>query len=151
MTSTNPDQMQPLGTLPDLDFSTDTPVYMDRPVHRDYDHVIIPSARLDRYGRNCLRALLDMADNEIARMRLRDLDLAEHDIDPGWLRDGLHGLGFGWHDYHGQAGDLDYLSGIDWAEVGRRLDRERAATYSNVRRLYALLTADETPATETPS
>lgn len=139
MTSPNPDQMQPLGTLPDLDFSTDTPVYMDRPVHRDYDHVIIPSARLDRYGRNCLRALLDQADNEIARYRLRTLD---YDIDIDLCREDIADLLC--------LPKLPDMESVDWVDVGRRL--ASAGPYlGELRRLHALLMADETPAPESAS
>jgi hypothetical protein len=141
---TDPDRMQPLGPLPDLDFNSDgSTCYVDRETHRDYDMMIMPSARLDRYGRNALRALLDECDNEVAAMRLRDLDLAEHKIDPDRLYDGLDLLGFGRPD---DRNDRGWLADIDWVKLGRRLERDRPVIYISVQRLHDLLMADGTPA-----
>jgi hypothetical protein len=83
--------------------------------------------------------------NDLARLRLRNLDLGVAGIDVGYLRDGLAALGFG---YHGEPDDLRYLAGIDWQTVGRQLEGQRPGTYSSVRKLHALLTADAIPIPE---
>jgi hypothetical protein len=72
----DPDRMVPLGTLPDLDFSTPTPRRVDREAHRDHDTMLFPRVRLDLAGIRAARELLDDAEREIVRYRLRTMDLS---------------------------------------------------------------------------
>jgi hypothetical protein len=142
-----PDQMVPLGTLPGVDFSTGTPVCVDREAHRDYDTVIFPAVQLDLPGITAARKLLDDAERDILAYRFRlfdaDDDWTGWDIDihacRQWLGSFPLGTGF----------DPDDLAGNDWLEVSRRLDQlNRFPGYGELRALLALLRSDKTPAAE---
>jgi len=139
MTSTNPDRIQQLmPLLPHLDFSADTPRRCELAAYRDYDTVMIPRVQLDLAGIKALRKVLDQAANGIAAYRLRTLDLDATGIDITEARKSLRRL-LG-------VGDPNDLGSIDWVEVGRRLEY---CDYGELRKLHALLTADETPAEAT--
>lgn len=140
MTTRNPDQMVPLGTLSDPDFG-------DVEVHRDYDTIVLPRVQLDLAGIKSLRGLLDKAVNGIAAYRLRELDFAALGID---LDDARADLSF----YPGLADESEpgNLELADWNEVGRRMEAMRPyGGNAELRKLHALLTADEVPATEAAS
>jgi hypothetical protein len=142
----NPDRMRPLGTLPDLDFSTETPSRNDVEAFRDYSHVLIPSARLDLAGIRAARELLDDAEREILAYRFR---LFEDDADwTGWDIDIPRCKV--WLASFGDAYDCDDLTKVDWLKLSRHLEAMRPwGGYGELRDLVALLMSDKTPAEAT--
>lgn len=143
MTTTDPDRMALLGTLPDPDFG-------DMEVRRDYDTVLLPGVQLGLAGIREARKLLDDAEREILRYRFRAFDAEDdwtgRDIDIARCRHLLESLGPG--TGFDELGPYD-LGAIDWLEVSRRLERLNG-TYGYVelrelRDLHALLAGDEIP------
>lgn len=121
---------------------------VDLPVFRVYD-----TLDLCRVTILCPKGVTELerriADyrNAVARYRLRELDFDGYRIDLSDARDELA-------DIPGLADEDDPrdLELVDWVEVGRRLERMRAiGGYAELRKLHALLTGDEIPATEATS
>lgn len=148
---TVPDRMAPLGVLPEIDFSTGTPVYVDREAHRDYDTVILPAVQLDLKGITAARKLLDDAERDILAYRFRlfdaDDDWTGWDIDIHACRQWLASLNTEF--------DTDDLKNVDWTAVACQiasLDRLRrgnyAEHYTELRALLALLRSGALPTTE---
>jgi hypothetical protein len=144
---TIPDRMVKLGVLPEIDFSTGTPVYVDREAHRDYDTVILPGAQLDLKGIAAARKLLDDAERDILAYRFRLFD--EDDDWTGWDID-IHACRQWLGSFPLSAGfDADELAANDWLEVSRRLDRlNGTGGYGELRALVALLRSGKTPEAE---
>jgi hypothetical protein len=127
--SRNPDANVTLGgELPDFEGEP-------RTLLRDFDCLVIPAMTLSPAGVAGFERLIGVYRNEVARYRLRTLDFAAIDIDLDECREDLAFLGF---DPGVQL--------VDWVEIGERFARmDGIGGYDELRKLHALLTADEVP------
>ena len=108
---------------------------------------MLPHVRLDASGVRELEKRIADYWNALARYRLREVDFGALGVD---LDDARADLSF----YPGLADENEpgNLELVDWCEVGRRL--ASMLPYggdAELRKLFALLMADETPATEATS
>lgn len=122
---------------------------VDLPVFRVYD-----TLDLCRVTILCPKGVTELerriADyrNAVARYRLRELDFDGYRIDLDEARDNLYFFYPGIADQD-EPGNLELA---DWVEVGRRLAVDTHYTKdTELRKLHALLTGDEIPATEATS
>lgn len=136
----NPDAFALLGELPDFEGET-------RGVHRDFDCLVLPAMTLSPAGVTALETLIAEHRNEVARYRLRTLDFGDFGIVLDECRDWVETL-----PSLADGSDPRNLNLVDWVALGRRLERIRNASYGGydeLRKLHALLTADEVPAEAT--
>jgi hypothetical protein len=116
-----------------------------RTVFRDFDEFVAPSMTLRPAGVTELEARIVDYRNALARYRLRELDFDSLGIDLDEARDNLYFFYPGIADSD-EPGNLELA---DWVEVGQRLAVDTHYTKdTELRKLHALLMADETPATE---
>lgn len=134
----NPDANVPLGVVHDHEGEPLT-------IRRDFDELVIPAMTLKPAGVREHEKALREYWNALARYRLRELDL--DDIDLSEARDDLADIP-GLADEH----EPRNLELADWVEVADRLDAMRPyGGYAELRKLSAVLMADEAPATEVAS
>jgi hypothetical protein len=135
----SPDAFAHLGDV--LDFEGEP-----RDITRDFDCLVIPSVTLSPAGVTELENLFAEYRNEVARYRLRTVDFDSLGVDLDECRDWVLSLS-------SIADGLDprSLELVDWVGLGRRLEGLRPYGYDELRKLHALLTADEVPATEAAS
>lgn len=120
---------------------------LPRTVFRDFDEFVAPSMTCRPAGVRELEARIVDYWNALARHRLRELDFDALGIDLREARDELDDI-----PNLADADDPDNLELVDWVALGKRLDRMRAiGGYDELRKLHALLMADEAPATEAAS
>lgn len=134
----NPDANVPLGVVHDHEGEPLT-------VRRDFDELVIPAMTLRPDGVTVLERRIGDYRNAVARFRLRELDL--DDIDLSEARDDLA-------DIPGLADESEprNLELADWVEAAARLRAMRhIGGYQELRKLAAVLMADEVPATERPA
>ena len=132
---TNPDAHVTLGIVHDHEGEPLT-------LRRDYDSLVVPEMTLKPAGvRELERNLVDWW-NALARYRLRELDFEALGIDLGEARDDLAGI-----PNRDGAEEPRNLELADWVEVASRLEAMRQyGGYQELRKLSALLMADEAPA-----
>ena len=145
----NHDRMVRIGEIPDLDFSTDVPRRTPLAVRRDGDLMILPAAQLDLAGLRDLEKVIAVQRNAVARYRLREVDFDALGVDLDEARDDLA-------DIPNREGECEprNLELADWVEITARLEamhRSNFYGYNELRKLSALLMADEVPATEAAS
>jgi hypothetical protein len=135
--SRNPDANVPLGGgLPDFEGEP-------RTLLRDFDCLVIPAMTLSPAGVTELEALIGAYRNEVARYRLRTLDLEDFGVHEDAARAELATI----PRFEGTE-----LQVADWNDVAERLHAMRQyGGYAELRKLCTLLTADEVPATEAAS
>jgi hypothetical protein len=132
----NPDSNVSLGDVHDHEGNA-------RPVLRDFDYLVLPEATLMPAGVRELEKRIADYWNALARYRLRELDFDALGVDLDAARDSLRFYP-GVRDEN-EPGNLEL---VNWSELGTRV------FYGNtpeLRKLHALLMADETPATEATS
>ena len=112
-----------------------------RAVLRDFDQFVIPEMTLTAAGVTELEARIADYRNAVARYRLRELDFDALGIDLDECRDWVLSL-----SSIADGSDPRNLELVDWVGLGRRLEGLRPYGYDELRKLHALLTADETPA-----
>ena len=128
----NPDANAPLGTVTDYDGQERKPL-------RDFDLLVLPEMTLTGAGVTQLEARIVDYRNAVARYRLRELDFDAFGIDLDDARDDLADIpGV---SPEAEPGDLQL---VDWAEVRRRPETAYG-NHRELRKLCALLMADETP------
>lgn len=126
----SPDAHAPLGDVFDCEGEL-------RTVRRDFDCLLLPAVQLAPQQVRVLERHIAEYWNEVARYRLRTVELHSSGIDVTQCREDLA-------TFPGLGGDPDDLESFDWPEVGRRLEAVRAhGGYADLRKLCALLLADD--------
>jgi hypothetical protein len=135
MTMPNPDAYAPIGDVFDYEGEL-------RTVRRDFDCLLLPAVQLAPQQVRVLERHIAEYWNEVARYRLRTVELHSSGIDVTQCREDLA-------TFPGLGGDPDDLESFDWLEVGRRLEAmRRYGGYGELRKLHALLMADGVPEPE---
>jgi hypothetical protein len=135
----NPDAFAPLGD-PVFDYEGEP-----RVIRRDFDCLDIPPVTLSPSGVRSLERRIAGYWNELARYRLRTVDIGALGVDLDECRDLVETL-----TSICDGADPRNLERVDWVALGARLERLTSfGGYGKLGKLHALLMADETPAEAT--